>query len=223
MEATPAQEADAVVVVKDCPITVVPGFIACVSLDEDPAASRAKMFSVAQKFFSDEKIRSRFGLTERMELFIPRTPYKAGSTCEHEPEIGAHLTLACSAGSYPEKVTDATAAMAAGQRMDVAIQLSTIRLVQPASDLHDEAVRGPVYVTALVDKNTTESACQKRKSLGYVSENPSPHFHVSLAVISYKNEDHKAMRKDYTVHLSRKGETRLVRRKLADPAKDTQF
>ena len=207
------QEADGLVVIKDCPITVVPGFIACVSLDEDPVASRAKMFSVAQKYFLEEKNRTRFGLTENMELFTPRTPYKAGSICEHEPDIGAHLTLACSAGSYAEEVTNETAAMSAGQRMDVTIQLSTIKLVQPASDQHDKAVRGVVYVTALVDKKTTEGAGQKRKALGYVSENPSPHFHVSLAVISYKNEDHEAMRKDYEVDLSSKGETCLVSRK----------
>ena len=82
------------VVMRDCPLRVVPGFIACVSLDEDPVASRARMFRVAQEYFSsDAKNRSRFGLTEDMELFTPRTPYKAGSTCEHEPEIGAHLTL----------------------------------------------------------------------------------------------------------------------------------
>lgn len=48
------QEAVGLVVIKDCPITVVPGFIACVSLDEVPVASRAKMFSVAQKYFSVE-------------------------------------------------------------------------------------------------------------------------------------------------------------------------
>ena len=36
---------------------------------------------------------------------------------------------------------------------------------------------------------------------------------MSLAVISYKNEDHKAMRKDYEVDLSPQGETCLVRRK----------
>ena len=97
--------------------------------------------------------------------------------------------------------------------MDVAVQLSTIKLVQPASDQHDEAVRGPVYVTALVDKSTAEMASRKRKLLGYDGENPSPHFHMSLAVISYKNEDHKAMRNDYEVDTTAEGETRLVRRK----------
>ena len=79
MEATPAQEADAVVVVKDCPITVVPGFIACVSLDEDHAASRAKMFSVAQKFFSGEKNRSRFGLTEHFKGFCNKIVHQFAS------------------------------------------------------------------------------------------------------------------------------------------------
>ena len=37
---------------------------------------------------------------------------------------------------------------------------------------------------------------------------------MSLAVISYKNEDHKAMRKDYEVDISPNGQTRLIRRKI---------
>lgn len=208
-----AEAPEGTVVIKDCPLTVVPGFIACVCLDEDPVASRAKMFKVAQAYFSSEN-RRRFGLTEDMELFSPRTPYKAG-TREHQLEIGAHLTLACAVGSYPEEVTQETVTKAAGQRMDVSVDLSSIKLVQPAKDENDEAVRGPVYVTALVDRSTADMACRKRKQLGYGEKNPSPYFHVSLAVISYKNEDHKAMRNQYQVDTTAEGHTRLAERKTA--------